>query len=87
VGKQLTKEEIRVVCVKAVVDVTGHPPQTVADDAKLADDLCMDDLDLVEVIMEVEGALGVEIPADGSEYKVFGELVTAACKAKGVNHG
>ena len=79
-----TKDGIRAACVKAVVDVTGNPPQTVGDDAKLADDLCMDDLDIVEVIMDIEGALGVDIPADGSEYKTFSELVTAACKAKGV---
>ena len=83
-NEQWTKEGIRVVCVKAAVDVTGNPPHIMPDDAKLADDLGMDDLDIVEVIMEVEGALGVKIPADGSEYKVFGEFVTAACKAKGV---
>ena len=80
----MTQGEVRVVCIKAVVDVSGNPRDILIDDAKLVDDLGMDDLDLVEVIMEVEGALGVEIPGDGSEYKTFGELVTAACKAKGV---
>jgi len=83
-NEQWTKEGIRAVCVKAAVYVTGNPPQTVADDAKLVDDLGMDDLDIVEVLMEVECALVVEISADGSEFKTFGELVTAACKAKGV---
>jgi acyl carrier protein len=82
--EQLTKEGIRAVCVKAVVDVTGNPPQTVGDDAKLADDLCMDDLDIVEVIMEIECALDVSIPESDDVNQTFGALVTAACKAKGV---
>ena len=81
---QWTKEKIRAACVEAVVEVTGNPAGDCKDEAHLWNDLGMDDLDVIEALMDIEHNLGVEIPGEGSEFKTFGELVTAACKAKGV---
>jgi acyl carrier protein len=82
--EQLTKEGIRAVCVKAVVDVSGSIPQDVRDESHFVNDLWMDDLDVVEAIIHIESALGVLIPGSDDAFKTFGELVTAACKEKGV---
>jgi hypothetical protein len=46
--EQLTKEGIRAVCVKAVVDVSGSIPQDVRDESHFVNDLWMDDLDVVD---------------------------------------
>jgi acyl carrier protein len=64
--------------------VSGSIPQDVRDESHFLNDLYMDDLDVMEVLTELETALDVVFEED--QYKTFGELVTAACKAKGVDH-
>jgi acyl carrier protein len=78
----MTRENIRAACVKAVVDVSGNTPQTITDDAKLGDDLGMDELDIVETLLEIENSLGVAI--NEGDPKTFGDLMAVACAAKGV---
>jgi len=84
---QMTKAQIRAACVEAVFDNTGYTQDVIEDKSKLkggtrADDLGMDDLDIVETIMAIEERLDVGINEE--EIRTFGELVAAACKAKGV---
>jgi acyl carrier protein len=84
VDGQWTKEKIRAACVEALVEVTGNPACDCKDEAHLLNDLAMDDLDIVETVMEIEQQIEWPVEFNEQECHTFGELVTAACKAKGV---
>jgi len=52
---------------KAAVEVLSVEPDQVTEEASFADDLDADSLDLVELVMSLEDALGVSIPEDDLE--------------------
>jgi acyl carrier protein len=49
---------------KCVVDVLSVEPEKVTMEAKFGDDLDADSLDLVELVMALEEAFGVEVPEE-----------------------
>jgi acyl carrier protein len=52
---------------KCAVDVLQVTPDQVTMEAKFGDDLDADSLDLVELVMALEEAFGVEVPEDELE--------------------
>lgn len=52
-----------------------NQPETVNPDAKLIEDLCMDSLDLVELVMELEEEFSMEISDhDAEQWKTVGDV-------------
>jgi len=74
----MTTQEIRAICVKAMVDVTGLNPVKFTDGAKF-DDLGIDNFDIVEATMAVE--IEIESPINEDDIKTFGDFVKVACEA------
>jgi acyl carrier protein len=52
---------------KCAVEVLAVEPDQVTREAKFADDLDADSLDLVELVMALEEEFGVEVPEDELE--------------------
>ena len=52
---------------KCAVDVLSVAPEAVVPEAKFADDLDADSLDLVELVMALEEEFGVEVPEEELE--------------------
>ena len=52
---------------KCAVDVLSVSPDQVTKEAKFADDLDADSLDLVELVMALEEEFGVEVPEEELE--------------------
>ena len=52
---------------KCAVDVLSVSPEQVTKEAKFADDLDADSLDLVELVMALEEEFGVEVPEEELE--------------------
>ena len=52
---------------KCAVDVLQVSPEQVTKEARFGDDLDADSLDLVELVMALEEAFGVEVPEDELE--------------------
>jgi acyl carrier protein len=52
---------------KCAVDVLSVPAEKVVPEAKFADDLDADSLDLVELVMALEEEFGVEVPEEELE--------------------
>jgi acyl carrier protein len=52
---------------KCAVDVLSVDPDQVVPEAKFADDLDADSLDLVELVMALEEEFGVEVPEEELE--------------------
>ena len=52
---------------KCAVEVLQVSPEQVTMEAKFGDDLDADSLDLVELVMALEEAFGVEVPEDELE--------------------
>ena len=66
-----------------VAGVLDLDPETVTEDKSFADDLEADSLDRMEIIMQIEDALGVEIPDDVLESIVtVGDAMEAIRKAE-----
>jgi acyl carrier protein len=53
---------------KCVVDVLSVDPDKVVPEAKFADDLEADSLDLVELVMALEEEFGITIPEEDLEH-------------------
>lgn len=47
-----------------IANQAGREPYEIADGAKLADDLKLDSLDEMEMVVAIEDAKGISIPAD-----------------------
>ena len=66
-----------------VAGVLDLDPETVTEDKSFADDLEADSLDRMEIIMQIEDALGVEIPDGVLESIVtVGDAMEAIRKAE-----
>ena len=66
-----------------VAGVLDLDPETVTEDKSFADDLEADSLDRMEIIMQIEDALGVEIPDDVLESIVtVGDAMEAIRRAE-----
>ena len=77
---------------ECAVEVLQVPADKITKEAKFADDLDADSLDLVELVMTIEDELKIEIPDDDIDALGFGtdakkvtgrQLVEIATKAKG----
>lgn len=66
--------------------VLGADPSTITEATSFAADLDADSLDLVELVMQVEDALGVEIgDQDLDEIKTVGDAADLICQVAAVN--
>ena len=63
--------------IKLVSDATKVEKSNINGDTSFVDDLNLDSLDMVEVMMKMEDAFGVEIPEDDTEkLKTIKDVVT-----------
>ena len=58
-------DQIRACVKQAICNVNSMEPEEVGDNAHFTDDLELDSLTRVEVMVEIERALGIEFPGDG----------------------
>ena len=64
---------------RLVADHLGVSPEDLRPDVSLRDDLAVDSLDLVELVLALEGDLGIDIPDRTiDEIRTYGDLVRAA---------
>lgn len=60
-----------------IVDTLGCDAETIAMEATLTDDLCLDSIDAVELNIALEDALGTAIPDEAlKEMKTVGDIVS-----------
>lgn len=60
----MERHEVLAALRSALVDTVSIDESTVTESASLADDLGADSLDLVEVVLVLEGELGLSVPDD-----------------------
>lgn len=63
----MSREEILATLRDLAAEVLGADPSSITEDARLAEDLDADSLDLVEMVMALEDHYGIEIPEDDLE--------------------
>jgi acyl carrier protein len=63
----MSRDEILATIRELAVEVLGADPSKITEDARLAEDLDADSLDLVEMVMALEDRYGIEIPEDELE--------------------
>ncbi len=63
----MSRDEILATIRELAVEVLGADPSGITEDARLAEDLDADSLDLVEMVMALEDRYGIEIPEDELE--------------------
>ena len=69
----MTKEDRTRSCLKKVI---GPPPTDLTPTATLADDLEMDDLDVVELVVRVEEEFSVKVTEEqGDKLKTWGDVL------------
>ncbi len=81
----MNREDVLTALVDATQVVLGADPDTVTESTKFADDLDADSLDLVELVMQVEDALGVEIgDQELGDVRTVGDAVELICQVAAV---
>ncbi len=69
-------EEMKARLIKLIADQAGCPPEIVKPDSKLAADLGMCSLDLIETCMAVEEEFEIEISDEEAErYVTVGDIM------------
>lgn len=63
----MSRDQILATIRELAVEVLSADPSKITEDARLAEDLDADSLDLVEMVMALEDRYGIEIPEDELE--------------------
>ncbi|MCW2608533.1 MAG: acyl carrier protein [Frankiales bacterium] len=72
----MTRDEVLAVMREKAVDMLEVEADAVAEDKSFVDDLQVDSLSLVEYTMDLEDALGVELPEDElTDLKTIGAFL------------
>ena len=58
----MKREQIEKQVVQVIADVLGCDTADIAQSSQMVDDLGADSIDGVEILMQIEGKLGVELP-------------------------
>jgi acyl carrier protein len=66
-NQHMDRAEIGEAVTELAVEVLGVEPAAVTEDARFADDLDADSLDLVELVMALEERLDITVPEDELE--------------------
>lgn len=66
---------IRTALAQTVADHTGWPAASIYGETHFFDEMGFDNLDLIDMVIEIEKAHGVEIGDDMGEIATFGDLV------------
>lgn len=76
-------DELKQTVLDAVSNLTGVPAAAIEDEAYLVDDLQMDSIELVQLGLDLEEALGIEVPDSAIRSNcTVGELVEAVRQIK-----
>lgn len=71
-----TKREIAAEVRQAITDQAGYINSEITDEKRLGIDLCLDRLDVVELVMNVEEIFGIEIAEEEAEkVNTVGDLI------------
>jgi acyl carrier protein len=63
----MTREKVLKIVIDILVDKLGLDEEEINEQSHLEDDLCMDSLDAIEVIMQLEHAWSISINDDSKE--------------------
>ena len=71
-----TKQEIAAGVRQAITDQAGYINSEITDEKRLEIDLCLDKLDVVELVMNVEESFNIEISEEEAEkVNTVGDLI------------
>lgn len=80
----MTREEVEKKTHEIIANLLAVDPEKVVTTARLSEDLGADSLDLIEVVMELEGELHIEIAdEDAEKLKTVGDVVAYVTKKVG----
>lgn len=84
-GLDTKGNEIRQKFVAALCEQLGLKPEDITDHKHIVNDLCVDSLDMVEILMELEEAFNIEITDEEAERcQTVGDAIAALEKRLGV---
>lgn len=76
----MNREQIRNVMQTIFEEETGQQLEALSDDAVLADDFALDSVDLVSLLMRVEGHFHIRLTnAELTESRTVGALIDLVC--------
>ncbi len=71
----MKKEEVTIIVINAILDQVGKQETEITEEAKLNEDLKMDELNMVEFVMALEETIGLEIDDEACDKHFQGQTV------------